>query len=339
MTDNTTLSAQERKKMVENILIKYPRAEKILARIEACHLESRYSAEPKCLFVKGPPGAGKSTIFNRYLSKHPRATLPEGTTVPVLCATIPVPATVKALVTRLLKELGDPLADKGTVSSKTERLYELIEACKVDLIMLDEFQNFIDSDSQKVLRTVADWLKNLLNHTRKPIILFGLPNSETIFYGENQMQLSRRFPYREALDPFKWNPEEARLEFRAFLKKLDDSLPLPQPSRLADPDMALRLYYASNGIVNYVMKTVRAAAHAAIEKSLPSLTLGLLAEAFDLEVKCIFPQKTNPFRLAGQTLTLLEKAPPEKPKTAVGGKRRAGKAKSLSQVLSARRAN
>jgi GTPase SAR1 family protein len=337
--DNTdTLTVQERKEMVEAILVKYPRTEEIMSKIEACHFDSKYTAEPKCLFVKGPSGAGKSTILRRYLEKHPRRTLPEGTVVPVLCAAIPVPATVNALVTRLLKGLGDPLSNKGTISAKTERLYELIEECKVELVMLDEFQNFIDSDSQKVLRTVADWLKNLLNHTKKPIILFGLPNSEDIFYGESQQQLSRRFPYRMYLTPFKWSTKDGRNEFRAFLKILDESLPLPASSHLADPDIAIRLYSASNGIVNYVMKIVRAATHKAIDKSLSSLSLDLLAEAFDEEIRHIFPSKPNVFRTTVKLAALSENTQPPSRKTASTKRQVSKRALPLNQILSSRKA-
>lgn len=338
MDNIDTLTSQERKEMVETILIKYPRTEDIMSKIEVCHFDSRYTAEPKCLFVKGPSGAGKSTIFKRYLEKYPRSTLPEGTIVPVLCATIPVPATVNALVTRLLKGLGDPLSNKGTISAKTERLYELIEECKVELIMLDEFQNFIDSDSQKVLRTVADWLKNLLNHTKKPIILFGLPNSEDIFYGESQQQLSRRFPYRMHLTPFKWSTKDGRNEFRAFLKILDESLPLPAPSHLADPDIAIRLYSASGGIVNYVMKIVRAATHKAVEKSLPCLSLDLLAEAFDEEIRHIFPSKPNVFRTTVKIAALSENTQPPSRKTASTKRQVSKRALPLNQILSSRKA-
>lgn len=336
--NNTELNIKQiQKDKIEKIFISYPRLKAITEKVGECQQVSKIAAEPKCLLVMGPPGAGKSTIYKKAQARFPRRVENGVTIVPVLAATIPVPATVKALATRLLTALGDPLADKGTTTSKTERLYKLIEECKVELIALDEFQHFIDSDSQVVLRTVSDWLKNLINETKKPVVLFGLPSSIQILYSSQLNQLSRRFPYRIELNPFKWESEADKLEFRCFLKALDDELPLPNKSHLADPITAFRLYYASRGIVNYVMKIVRTASHLAVDRNKPQLTEELLAESFDLEIKQIYPRLLNPFRNNVSNLSDIDKASnlPSMSLSADGLKKKR-RQPSIGQLLSAR---
>jgi hypothetical protein len=102
--------------------------------------------------------------------------------------------------------------------------------------------------------------------------------------------------------------------------------------------MAIRLYASSGGIVNYVMKIVRAATHKAIEKSLPCLSLDMLADAFDEEIRHIFPTRPNAFRTTVKMAALSEKTLPASRKTALAKKQSSKRALPLNQILSSRRA-
>lgn len=228
------MAIEDRIALVEHIYVAYPHSEEILSKIKHCHQYSMTSAEPECMLIKGDTGAGKTTLYRRYEQDHPRIVMKERTLIPVLSATIPVPATPKSLATKLLLKMGDPLADSGTLVAQTLRLYKMIKACGVQLIILDEFQHFIDRDSNKVLQTISDWLKELLNETRVPIILIGMPNCDLIL--EANRQLRRRFAIRESLDPFKWKHADPKIQkqlsdnFRRFLTAIDNQLPLNEIS-------------------------------------------------------------------------------------------------------------
>src|SRR5215207_4546909 len=107
--DYASMSAKERISLVEQIHISYPRLNEVMRRISHCHQSSKASAEPINMLVTGETGTGKSTASRRYEQKFKRLETKEGAVVPVLSATIPVPATVKSLVTRLLLNIGDPM--------------------------------------------------------------------------------------------------------------------------------------------------------------------------------------------------------------------------------------
>lgn len=291
--DYRHMSIEERIRLVEQIYISYPRLEAVIKKIEHCHNHSKHSAEPECLLITGETGAGKTTLYKRYEQRFPRRVTEDGTIVPVLSVSIPVPATNKSLVTTLLVALGDPAAGKGTVINQTFRLKRLVKGCGVEIIILDEFQHFIDKDSRKILQNVSDWLKDLLNETSIPVVLIGMPNSEEIL--EANKQLKRRFAARESLAPFGWDTPGEQIEFRKFLKVLDGRLPLLERSNLADTGTAYLIYCATGGTVAYVMKLVRRATATALEQGGEKLTLEVLAQAYDERLAADDTEKENPF--------------------------------------------
>ena len=227
------MSVAEKLQIVNNLYVSYPRSDEILTAIEYCHRFSYCQDEPECMFFSGETGVGKTTIYKTYAIRYPRQVTRERTIVPILAVTIPAPATVKTVVTKLLWELGDPAYDKGTIGNQTIRLIGLMKECQVELLILDEFQHFIDRDSAKVLKTVSDWLKTIILDTNLPIVLIGLPEAEEVLKLKSHSQLSRRFSNRHYLRPFMWEQDNGR-EFRTFLHLLESSLPLQSASNLSD---------------------------------------------------------------------------------------------------------
>lgn len=290
----SSVNLKDKLKIVNKIYISYPRFKEVLSAIDYCHHFSSCKDEPECMFLSGRTGVGKTTIYKTYARKYPRRVTQISTKVPILSAAIPVPATVKAVVTKLLWELGDPAYNKGTTVNQTIRLINLIKDCQVELLILDEFQHFIDRDSAKVLKTVSDWLKNFILDTNIPIILVGLPESEQILRLQSQSQLSRRFANRYYLPPFEWQSDEGE-EFRTFLHLLESSLPLEKPSNLSALDTSMRFYYASDGVIAYVMKLIRYGTYLAFTQEQESLNSNVLAAAFEKYVRADKPNKVNPF--------------------------------------------
>jgi hypothetical protein len=166
------------------------------------------------------------------------------------------------------------------------------------MIILDEFQHFIDRESQKVLKTISDWLKVLVNRTKLPIILIGMPKSETVLDAAGNEQLKRRFSARATLEPFSWGADkEQQEEMSIFLAQLDEALDLflPEQSHLAGEEIACLIHIATGGIVDKIMKLIRGAARLALSRGIKSLDLDLLAEAYEEHLANNKPECANPF--------------------------------------------
>lgn len=293
--DYRKMPIEDRIQLVENLYIHFPRNEDALKAIKECHIHATRANEAEGLLVQGDTGAGKTTIMKLYARDYPRTITEDGSLIPVLCASVPVPATCKSLASALLTAIGDPVAEKGTQISQTNRLKKYFQACNVELLILDEFQHFQDRDSKKVLKTVSDWLKLLMDQTRVPIVLAGLPYSHTILDEVGNEQLQRRFATRIELEPFAYETSKERQDFRRFLNAIDDKLPLAEKSNLADLGTALCIYEATSGVVAHVMKLVRHATCLALEAGQEKLTQAILGLAYEDRLAANNPSKPNPF--------------------------------------------
>lgn len=289
------LSVEEKKRIVYQLHVKFPRLKHIATEIESCREQVRLGGDAEGVLITGDRGAGKTTFCQRYEREFPRRVTKEGTIVPVLSASVPVPATPKSLATELLGVLGDPASEKGTLVSRTNRLKRALKLRKVELIMLDEFQHFQDRDSSKVLKTISDWLKLLIDKTKIPVVLVGMPYSDTILDAKGNEQLQRRFATRLTLEPFGYqNPVEQK-EFRRFLKEIDDALPLIESSDLATPEIAFRIYTATDGVIANVMKLIRYATVLALDLAKTALSVDLLETAYEQRLAGNHPERENPF--------------------------------------------
>jgi hypothetical protein len=274
----------ERIPYVESLRVYYPRWHAILNDIADCHSRHAIAAEPPCLLLVGPTGAGKTTLTESYAARFPVQVSATGISRRVLHTTIPSPATIKNLAMALLYALGDPRYDKGTVGNMTKRIINFIDDCGVELLILDELQHFVDRDSRQVLQNVSNWLKTLIkdHEVKMACVLVGLENEANQVVDTNP-QLARLFGDPFVLAPFTWderNPATIQ-EFRTLLHELEKLLPLNEPSHLVNRERAWRCFVASNGVISYLMALLRRATSLALTRGQEHLDDLLLSDAFD----------------------------------------------------------
>ena len=331
------LPQAERLQLIESVFIRYPRLKALRSKIDFCREFSKVAAEPDCMLITGTKGAGKTKLIEWYAGDFPIDDSPDTRIISVLVTIVPSPATVKGLGSAMLSAIGDPAADRGTVGSITLRLQKYIADCKVELIILDEFQHFDDRQSKNVLRTISDWLKNLINETQRPIVLVGMPGCENVLENKGNEQLKRRFSSREEIAPFAWDTGEAIVEFRRLLKAIDDALPLLKDSHLADVETAFLIHSATDGVINYVMKLLRWAARLAIENGAEQIDHAILAQAYEERLAQDFAKRPNPFIAGPDTSSSIAARQPHRHSD--GTNKRVGRRERripMSEVLSIR---
>jgi dephospho-CoA kinase len=263
-----------------------------LRRVTTLHRRGLDAGVPGGLLITGQTGSGKTTLAEFYRAYFPRQDLEDRTVTPVLVVTTPESPSVKSLAEAVLIALGDPAAAKGTTEEKTRRIFRYLKECRVELLIIDEFQHFYDSGKKSQAMKVTDWLKNLFNIANIPVLLVGLPRSVMVVRMNPQLQ--RRFSSPFYLKPFRFDTAKERVEFRGVLKKIHGTLPLPCPE-LHEANLAHRFFMASCGLFDYLAKIIDRAVQIAGEEGHKELIQKHFARAFKEEVWRDVPDKLNPF--------------------------------------------
>ncbi len=277
-------------------LVRHVGFEKALKEISRAHRMGRYRLdEPNCLLITGESGCGKSRVRREYVKNYPRIEMEDRTAIPVLHLELPSQPTVKNVAERLLLQLGDPFAERGSAEGKTSRIVTLMRECRVELVILDEFQHFVDSSNEKVEYKVADWLKSVINDSKVPFVLMGLPRCRRIL--DVNEQLRRRFLPRVELHRFRIDKKAELKQFVAVLKGLEKSLALQIPSVLTDKDVIRRIYYATHGVIAHTMKLVAESLNIALSEQRPTIDQDVLRQAFERVIWADARNQDNPFHL------------------------------------------
>jgi hypothetical protein len=247
-------------------------------------------------------GSGKTTALDFYEARFPRTRTKEGANIPVLRVDTPESPSVKTLAEAILDALGDGAASKGTATAKTRRIELFLRKCGVQLLLIDEFQHFIDGHRTAESKRVSDWLKNLIRRACIPVVLAGLPRAIAVL--NSNPQLRRRFGAPHYMKPLGFQTKAEQLEFRGVLKSLQESLPLPCVD-FSEANMARRFFYASCGLIDYVVKIIDDAASRGGGGNSGAITQADLAQAFVRSVWREAPKSLNPFE-DGSALRILK---------------------------------
>lgn len=238
---------------VRDRIIEHDSFTKVVRAIAQAHERWMLAKVPGALLIYGQSGCGKSTVLRYYLQQFPRQATPRKTIIPVLRVVTPEAPTVRSFTEAVLVALGDTAAARGSAAVKTQRIIHFVRECEIQLFLIDEFHHFCHSKRDEY-RRVTDWLKNLLNECSVPVVLFGLPRSISAL--NSNEQLRRRFASPLHLSEFGFQTSEEQVTFRSILHHLQSLMPYRTGLDLSDPDVAMRFHFATNGLIDYVVKII-----------------------------------------------------------------------------------
>lgn len=283
-----SMTVDEKEEYVDKMVIVYPLMKEILSEIEECRKSSNRLSEVKSMFISGGSRYGKTVITRVYMRNYPDIVTEEATFKPVLYVKVPAPAYLGALKSAVLKYLGDPFYDKVLRGYQIDaRIANLLEKCKVRLIILDEFQHLVEGNRHKVLVDSSDWFKNLIDDCGISVVFTGLPYGERVLT-ENE-QLGNRVKIRRTLKPFEFGDKD----FRSLLNQFDLQLPLAEKSDLAQEGNWQRIYLATGGIIGFVKCLLTEATKLAAMKNLSCINDEILYKAYNN--KLYYISSDNPF--------------------------------------------
>lgn len=302
------LTDQERIELAKTAFITTPAVANILMNIERCRRLSLTDAEPSCMMVYGSTGEGKTSIIRKYVKENSRKSLKEGDIVPVLYIELPENAKPIDAAREILLQLNDPLAlYESDVTILTKRIIELVPLLKIELIIVDEFQHLVEKNSNKILARVGDWLKILINKTKCPIILFGMPYSKVVLMANSQLR--SRFSIQFHLRPFSYSEGKKHI-FLGFLKQLDKSLPFEELTGLEKEPLSKKLFAFSGGNMRSLRNLIFHASVQAIENNRTFISSDDFLYASQLTSGDKLSTWKNPFEKGAEiTKDMLEDAP------------------------------
>ncbi|WP_126942995.1 TniB family NTP-binding protein [Xanthomonas sp. BRIP62409] len=253
------------------------------------------SANPICLHIVGDTRTGKSTLLEDFIQQHGRKVTCEGSRQAVVYVKVPDKGTVKGLLERLLRALGDPHWHRGSETNQTHRVLTLLESVGCRMIILDEFQHLSDKGQKKQLRSTADWLKTMVDSKQWALVAAGLPESASVI--QSNRQLRERFDAPIILPTFDWRQVDQRVQFRAVLKAFQSQLSSVQLPDLVSAPMALRMYLATAGRIGIVAKLLDRAVRNAVKSGSHDISCAALGKAFAEVVWYAnrFPHEGGPF--------------------------------------------
>lgn len=273
-------------------VIQHPRFTLAVREIARIHRRGREAGVAEGMLFVAQTGSGKSTLLNWYSSQFPRCVLAGVTRIPVLHVDTPEAPTVRVLAETFLQALGDPAFNKGSTPDKTNRIIRLCQTCQVELILVEEFQHFFVGNRVAECLRVSNWLKLLITKTRVPFVLSGLPSSAQVV--RINPQLRRRFAAPHFMAPFAFGTKTERLEFRGLLKALSAHLPSGSID-LSEPDVAMRMFFATHGLIDYIIKLLDDAGSRGGTGKGGGITVEDLAGSFSNVIWRGAPEALNPF--------------------------------------------
>lgn len=230
-----------------------------------------------CAMVIGETGTGKSTALEAFASEHPRARNTHGVLCPVLSAIVPSKPTRSALVQQLLTDLGDPAPHRGSVNSRTDRLLKLLCKTDVRMVLLDDLHHFVDKRQDIALYEASDYLNELVVRSNIALVGFGLPDAVKVLESNEQLQTRHSDPV--VLRRFNWMDECSQDQFVAVLNGFQEHLDAFELPQLGSPEISLRMYLASGGLIRYVARILEQAIWNALDRRLRTISLADLAHA------------------------------------------------------------
>jgi hypothetical protein len=296
-----TLTEAQRLSLVEGIQITYPRLHPLIDALDNCDLQADEpdSRMPSGLAIVGPAGVGKTALMDRWIRRATAQHImsEEEHTLPYVYVCLPAQVTSKGMLALCLTVLGDPAPLKGSLEGQIKRLLQLIHILKVRILVIDELECLVDRETQRIRYPCVDTLESILTQAGVSTVLVGCSgDTELILRASPRLEYlvgSPRF-----LQPFEWDQRKPTSidEFRMLMRTIDHALPFDN-SGFAEREMAYCWYYATNGLLGWVIKLLRYAARKAVQYHEATVSRSLLADAYQICIAetSMGDRKVNPF--------------------------------------------
>lgn len=248
--------------------------------------------KPGGLWIIGDGGVGKSFVLNDIHERYPVLDTSIARITPLIWLSFRGRPSISDLLCTMLLQLGqDPDLMKNRDNQYLEdSLVEALKACGTLGVLFDEAHHLWLTTSgrrhkDRIGGPIGDLLKRLYDATPLAYIFSGTPGlTDAVFVDK---QVSTRWPGIITLKQF--NLDE---QFYGLLGALDRSIPLPEPTILAQQKFADKLYISTRGNFRLIKTVLAEAIFQAANDNSTKIEMKHLAESHFIT----FGDGENPFQ-------------------------------------------
>jgi hypothetical protein len=192
------------------------------------------------LLIVGDPNNGKTTIIRRFRELCGQGYIDENTdpVKPVIIAEAPPSADEKGLYISILEQFYAPYRASDPVSKLRYQVIHILRLCHTKVLVIDEFHSLLTGSAIKQ-REVMNAIKLLCNELAIPIV--GVGTREAVRVLHTDPQHASRF---DVVTLPIW---ELNQDFQRLLAGFEKVLPLKNPSKLHEPELASLIHTISEG--------------------------------------------------------------------------------------------
>lgn len=248
----------------------YSAAEAIFLRLEAL-LHHPPSHRMPGLQILGDSNSGKTAIGLEFLERHPVDPNEEGESiiVPVVRIEVPPNPDESRIYDEILLSLLQPFRAKDPVSEKSRQVRTILSAVGTRMLMLDEFQHVLGPRNDR-RRVVMDVIKHLGNTLQIPIVVIGTADAQVAVSKDEQLA--------NRLHPL-WMPTwQMDQEYRRLLASFEVTMPLREPSRLQERQLAALILELSEGLLGEIRDLLCTAVEHALHNGHERIDLALVRD-------------------------------------------------------------
>lgn len=278
---------------IQNLFIEHPKVTRCLMKLREGYNYRDCTGNPKNFVLTGTTGVGKTTIRRNIEEELQPVYREDRIEYPSISITVPSKPTIKNMAEEILLTMGDQNFARGTSIEKTNRIFNAVKELNIKMFIFDEMQHFVDGGNRNAPREVADWLKVLIDTSKASTVLIGTKPVLEILKSNNQLR--RRFSTVLELKPFSIDELASAQEFAAIIKQVDQGLGLPNSIDFRDMKLIESIHFATNGIMDYIVKLLVQSYEIALENGNTKITRALLEAAFTEAIWADGVGNMNPF--------------------------------------------